>query len=301
MDDELNADKMDLVAKSFYILKNFVHNSSNNEASREINSFFENISDFFEIIYGQFLGKYIVKEWELISKEEMLDDWENEHGQSLALIMTNENQRIQLEELNDRLNHEIHIRKEHEKKLLELKLELEEKNKELEHISLMDGLTGVANRRYFDIKLAEEWNRSLRTKTPLSLIMFDIDFFKPFNDTYGHIKGDDCLKQLARRLQNLLKRAGEIVARYGGEEFAIILPQTSMEDAKKTALFLQNGINELKIVHEKSTVAPYVTVSMGIACIVPKKPNLHLNLIRGADHALYQAKRQGRNRICVSK
>jgi len=175
-------------------------------------------------------------------------------------------------------------------------LELKKYRDILEQQSLLDGLTGIANRRHFDEIFDKEWRRALRGNDTLSLVFLDIDFFKKYNDYYGHLAGDDCLRQVGNALKKSLQRAGDLVARYGGEEFVIILPSTSQMEALKVAEKVRRHIEGLKIAHLRSDVSEYVTVSVGVATI---NPGIHINpvlLIEQADIALYQAKTRGRNR-----
>ncbi|MCX8023277.1 MAG: diguanylate cyclase [Syntrophorhabdaceae bacterium] len=167
----------------------------------------------------------------------------------------------------------------------------------LESISLTDYLTGVSNRRRFDSFIHNEWLRAIRIQHPLSLIMIDIDFFKNFNDYYGHVAGDECLRQIAQVLSNMVKRASDLLARYGGEEFACVLPDTDNDGAYIFAQKLKDGIRALSIPHAQSSVASYVTVSMGIATMVPKQGQSESAIIEAADKALYEAKQKGRNLI----
>lgn len=169
----------------------------------------------------------------------------------------------------------------------------------LEHLSITDGLTGIANRRFFDDLLEKEWRRALRISSAISLIMLDIDFFKIFNDTYGHPSGDKCLTKVANTLKNTLKRAGEIVARYGGEEFIIVMPNTQLKDAIIVSKRISAEIRSLEIEHKNSTVSAYITVSMGIANVVPQKSSSPSAFIDKTDKALYKAKAEGRNRHSV--
>jgi len=198
-----------------------------------------------------------------------------------------------------KLKHETDRRKAHEQELLEVSRQLEEENQNLRRLSFLDGLTGIANRRHFDEILLNEWNRALRDARPLSLIILDIDFFKNYNDTYGHQTGDDCLKQVAGFLSSSLKRPGDLAARYGGEEFAAILPNTNIEGATVIAEVLRSGIEALRIPHASSPVSAYVTVSAGVASTVPGRNGSPEFLVTTADKALYQAKQGGRNRVKV--
>lgn len=176
--------------------------------------------------------------------------------------------------------------------------ELEEANKELQIIAMMDGLTGIANRRYFDEYYNRLWGAAMRHGTHISIIMVDIDWFKAYNDLYGHQAGDDCLKQVAYTLRAATKRAADFVARYGGEEFVVILPDTDGDGAVRLAERLRTQVEALDIVHEKSQFAR-VTISLGVADTVPKEGKSPLDLIAAADKALYDAKNSGRN--CVRR
>jgi len=178
--------------------------------------------------------------------------------------------------------------------------EQKEAEKELRRLSYLDSLSGVANRRYFDEIIFREWRRAARNAKPLSLIIADIDFFKPYNDTYGHLEGDNCLKKVANTLKASLKRPADMIARYGGEEFAIVLPDTNSKDAAVIAESQRLNIEALKVAHRKSKIAPVVTISLGVATAVPKQNSSHTELISAADQALYQAKDKGRNRVQVA-
>ena len=180
---------------------------------------------------------------------------------------------------------------------LQLYQKLKKANKKLQKLADLDGLTQVPNRRKFDNYIHQEWRRMLREKMPLSLILCDVDFFKLYNDTYGHQAGDECLKKVAQAMQNTIKRPGDLVARYGGEEFAIILPNTPMSGAFHIAEEIRAKIVCLHLSHEKSKVCDRVTVSLGVATIIPEPELTPQILIATADFALYRAKDQGRN--CV--
>lgn len=176
--------------------------------------------------------------------------------------------------------------------------ELDEANRQLASLSLTDGLTGIANRRSFDEHLEQEWKRALRDQLPLSLIMVDIDHFKAYNDYYGHQAGDDCLRQVARMLQSVVARPGDLVARYGGEEFALILPQTD-HGAKSLGEACRATVAGGKIPHHASPVKPVVTVSVGVATMIPGVEDDPSRLIKAADPAMYRAKLLGRNHVVV--
>ncbi|RJP86607.1 MAG: diguanylate cyclase [Desulfobacteraceae bacterium] len=167
----------------------------------------------------------------------------------------------------------------------------------LENLSLIDGLTGIPNRRYFDLMLHHEWQRAMRTETALALIMIDIDFFKTYNDYYGHVSGDECLKSVAQALTASINRSMDFIARYGGEEFAVILPGTSIEGALTLGENMRQNVMNLGIAHKQSLAADFITISLGVANIIPKKEYGQRLLIEGADKALYEAKRNSRN-IC---
>jgi diguanylate cyclase (GGDEF)-like protein len=164
-------------------------------------------------------------------------------------------------------------------------------------LATSDGLTQIANRRRFDEYLEEQWLRMARGQAPLSILLCDIDFFKQYNDAYGHPAGDACLKQVVQALSSAIYRSPDLLARYGGEEFAAILPQTDREQALKVAQRMQAAIAYLQIPHSGSTINPYVTVSIGIASVIPSEQRSASVLLNEADRQLYYAKHQGRNQI----
>lgn len=193
---------------------------------------------------------------------------------------------------------EIEHYKKHLEKLVSAKTrELEEANEKLKALVNIDGLTGLENRRYFDEVLNIEIRRAPRTDSTLSLLMCDIDFFKLYNDHYGHVMGDECLKKIAGCFRNTFMRATDVPARFGGEEFAVILPDTELEEAGKLSEKLSQCIHALDIIHEASSAADHVTISIGIASMLPDKQVSCTDLIGMADQALYSAKANGRNRI----
>lgn len=175
--------------------------------------------------------------------------------------------------------------------------ELEEKNRQLLLLSSLDGLTGIFNRRQFDEVLHLEWQRMSRDKAALALIILDVDHFKLFNDHYGHLAGDRCLRRVAATLAALLKRPADVVARYGGEEFAAILPNSTMHGACAVAEKMRQAVMRLAIEHKISPVHEMVTVSLGVSATIPTPGCQPTDLIEAADQALYRAKLDGRNRI----
>ena len=190
-------------------------------------------------------------------------------------------------------------RVERARQLNKLYQELEAANSELQHLAGSDALTQVANRRRFDEYLDQEWQRMAREEAPLSLILCDVDFFKGYNDTYGHQVGDYCLRQVARAISRSVKRPADLVARYGGEEFALILPNTNAEGAVQLAEKVRSEIKALEIAHAKSQISKCVTLSVGVASTVDCLTSSAM-LISEADKALYQAKAKGRDRVVVS-
>ncbi len=175
--------------------------------------------------------------------------------------------------------------------------ELQQANQNLKLLANIDSLTKLSNRRDFDRYIEQEWERMQRSRSPLSLIMCDVDFFKNYNDKYLHPNGDKCLIKVAMAMRNTVRRSGDLVARYGGEEFAVILPNTDALGAVSVAEKIRLAVKDLQITHESSAIAPYVTVSVGVSTIIPTHESEFQTLIDTADRALYQAKSQGRDRV----
>jgi len=199
--------------------------------------------------------------------------------------------------LNDQLREDLVKRSRTEKQLRVEKQRAEALAEKLYELSSIDGLTEIPNRRYFDELFADEWSRALRSGTVLSLIICDIDYFKDFNDHYGHLLGDECLKAVARELDMHARRAGDSVARFGGEEFAVLLPGTGPEDAQRLANEMRESVKALGIAHAGSRVSDQVTISMGVASMVPTQDAQPKQLLKEADEALYRAKHEGRDRV----
>lgn len=184
-----------------------------------------------------------------------------------------------------------------ELRVLERTSALAQANLKLHSLANLDGLTQVANRRRFDEYLSQELRRMKREKQPLSLILGDVDYFKRYNDHYGHQSGDYCLQQIAKAMSLVAMRPADLVARYGGEEFAVILPRTTSEGVDTVAEAIRKEISQLKIPNERSDVSEYITLSLGITSIIPDQQTLPEDFITLADSALYEAKKQGRDRI----
>jgi diguanylate cyclase (GGDEF)-like protein len=187
---------------------------------------------------------------------------------------------------------DISERKKTEDKVLALQ-------KELETLSFKDGLTGIANRRMFDSILDVEWINARRNNQPLSMIMLDIDYFKQYNDHYGHIQGDACLKRVGQILGAAVTRARDFVARFGGEEFVLVLPETDEKSAAKIAERCRSLIFKEQIPHENSPVSQILTVSIGVGTTIPTHADEPVGFIEEVDRRLYQAKQNGRN--CIVK
>lgn len=217
-------------------------------------------------------------------------DWKITHsGISIPYHLVKPGEVYPVQTLQDR-NQEL------ERLIAERTQELEEANSKLQALSFTDGLTGIGNRRYFDMMLEKEWNRALQDHSPVSLIIVDVDYFKLFNDRYGHLAGDQCLQRIANVLKNCARRASDTSARFGGEEFVLLLPNATDRTAYAIATLIQQHITELNIPHADRP-AGQVSVSMGIASLRPITGQQSKALVRSADIALYRAKKKGRNRI----
>lgn len=181
--------------------------------------------------------------------------------------------------------------------LRESQKKLAETNLELLRLVNIDSLTGLANRRHFDESLHLEWKRAMRNRMPLAVLMVDIDCFKSYNDTYGHIRGDEALRRVAEIIQKSVMRPADQASRYGGEEFVVILPETHLDGACQLAESIRKSVEELLIPHEGSKIGAHLTLSIGVAGTVPTDPEEPMSLVHQADSALYQAKQSGRNRV----
>lgn len=222
----------------------------------------------------------------------------------LAEVLARIEHQLMLQELQRQLQKQNFLLQkkiqEHELALQELELAkaaLQQANQELSRLAIIDDLTQVANRRHFYDYLSQVWQQSLQAHSSLSLLLCDVDHFKAYNDAYGHQKGDHCLRQVARAIQQTICRSTDLVARYGGEEFAVILFDTTAALAMNLASEMQNNLQTLQLAHPKSMVDAFVTLSIGVATTIPHPDHSPELLIAIADQALYSAKEQGRNRV----
>ena len=222
---------------------------------------------------------YITKPFQL---EEVLIRVENQLNQKRLYQQLQQHNALLKTEIDERLR---------------IEKALTEANQKLKLLASLDGLTGIANRRRFDEYIAAEWQRCLRGSFLLSLILIDVDFFHCYNEAYGHLMGDDCLKKVATILTNVSQRATDLPARYGGEEFVIVLPHTSQMGARTIAEEIQKAIAEQRIPHRKSSVSKYLTISIGVATTIPDHESGMPDFINLADQALFKAKKLGRDRI----
>ncbi|MGK7945889.1 MAG: diguanylate cyclase [Microcystaceae cyanobacterium] len=181
--------------------------------------------------------------------------------------------------------------------LKRMNYELQELNEKLYRLANLDGLTEIANRRSFDHYLEQEWKRMMREKQSLSIILGDIDYFKRYNDTYGHLEGDQCLKIVAQTIQQEVHRAGDLAARYGGEEFVVLLPNTPLSGAMNVADSILDSLRQRQLPHCASSVQPYVTMSLGVCSVIPNGTLSAKDFVETADMALFEAKEQGRNQV----
>lgn len=241
-----------------------------------------------------------------VSMEKMLTAFEVGVSDYISKPLANKIELIPRVNAAINLKKEMEVRKAREKDLMKMTTLLEESNRKLQRangllkdLATIDGLTGVSNRRHFDVLIRRAWKVGFRNQSCMSILMADIDYFKSYNDMYGHQRGDKCLKMFAKALKESLKRPEDMVARYGGEEFIALLPNTDAKGAEIIAERMQYMVSDLKIKHAGSEVSSRVTFSMGISCLVPDEKTSVELLISTADLALYQAKNQGRNRYII--
>lgn len=191
---------------------------------------------------------------------------------------------------------QLHDQKE---KIIQQAIKLEIANNKLKDLSYLDGLTQIPNRRKLELYLNEVWHLAKKNEENISIIMMDIDFFKPYNDYYGHIAGDDCLKKVATALENVTIQEQHFIARYGGEEFIVVMRDSNVDSAKIFAIRLFQTVLDLEINHQKSSISQFVTISAGVSTLIPNSDTESNDLINKADQALYKAKDLGRSQVVV--
>ena len=238
------------------------------------------------------LYRYISKPWQPEDLQLTVVEAVNSYLQAKRIA----EQTDQLQKMNQKLEQ---LSQQQAELIAKRTAELEKANQELRHIATVDGLTGVANRRRFEEYLKREWRRMIRERQTISLIMGDIDYFKLYNDHYGHQQGDRCLQEVAQALKKSVKRPADLVARYGGEEFAIILPHTTAQGAVCVAEEAKAAVQQLNIEHVASEVSQIVSLSLGVASINPSINLASDALVAAADLALYEAKKRGRDRVVL--
>ncbi|MFC0227323.1 sensor domain-containing diguanylate cyclase [Serratia aquatilis] len=255
------------------------------------------VYDNLERIYGYSRGEhYPLVITAGLAKDDVLADW---HSDAALFIIGGGVLLSILVALGLVLIRQINYSVQTEAELTRTRDQLTLMNHTLEELALLDGLTGLANRRHFDIALKNEMTRAARNDRSIALLMLDIDYFKQYNDIYGHVAGDLCLQQLCRMLKGMASRSGDLMARYGGEELAVILPDTDMQGAQLFAERVLTGIRELNIAHSGSPMG-IVTVSIGASAKIPHPHNdTPIGLVNLADNALYNAKKSGKNKVCT--
>ena len=215
----------------------------------------------------------------------------------LEEIIVRVQHQLEIKSLQQQLREKNHLLEQELKIRVALENQLRVANKKLENIATIDGLTGIANRRKFDLQMKQEWLRAYREQTPLSLILVDVDYFKLYNDSHGHQAGDNCLQLVAQGISRAVNRPADLVARYGGEEFAVILPNTDLVGANHVANRIKASIDYSRIPHKSSSVSKYITISQGVSTTIHSTDSSFESLVCIADIALYDAKKGGRDRF----
>ncbi len=288
----LNADRKSygahlLLAESYEACGDFVkalyHHKRYHDIERRVIT--DNLEEKLKIITVEYKLDKLHKESEIYRLRNIELKQKNEEIESKIM---------QLAVTNDKLSDEI-------SKRIELQVNLEQANKKLEHLSYIDELTGIPNRRIFNEVIRKQWNRCMQESIPLSVILLDIDYFKNYNDNYGHLQGDECLKKVAKTLAGSIKHSYDFIGRFGGEEFGIILPGTGYEFSIMIAEQMRISVESLRVSQEYTTVSPYITISLGVATVMPGKHMHYHELIDSSDKQLYKAKQEGRNRVCAIK
>jgi diguanylate cyclase (GGDEF)-like protein len=217
--------------------------------------------------------------------------------ENVGLLNQLEHEKNNIAAINQKLELDIEKHIDTEKQLLNAKIEAEGLADNLSKLSVEDSVTGITNRRGFDEFLTNTWNRAIRNNSPVSLMMCDVDYFKNYNDHYGHPSGDEVLRKIAHTIASRSRKGSDLAARYGGEEFAIILADTNLDAAYIVAEKIRSAILQLEIPHEKSSASKYLTISIGVVSMLPVRGQNWSSLVEQADQALYAAKEAGRNTV----
>ncbi|MBS3767139.1 MAG: GGDEF domain-containing protein [Candidatus Cloacimonetes bacterium] len=282
----------DYFKRSLKIFKKIKAKHSLKDVNQTIAQFYENEANY----------KKALKHYKVFNElqRELLDEKKSQQINELQIKYETEKKEKEKEIFklkNDELTEEIEKRIKTQQALEKSKLELKKINNKLEIISVTDELTGVYNRRKFNSHLKKEWKRAIREKESISLLIFDIDYFKYFNDTFGHLEGDKLLKKIAQSTKNIFKRPVDLFVRYGGDEFAAILPNTDKKGAQILADECQKCVEDMKISNEASKISDHVTATVGFTTLKPQVGQKLTDLIKFADNALYKAKSEGRNKV----
>ncbi|MBT7952414.1 MAG: diguanylate cyclase [Gammaproteobacteria bacterium] len=227
----------------------------------------------------------------------MLKQVVNLQFDNVELLRQLEKEKELIAGMNQKLELDIENHIDTEKELIDAKIKAEGLADDLSRLTVQDALTGIANRRGFDAFLSNAWARAIRNQSPISVMLCDVDFFKNYNDFYGHPEGDEVLKNIAITIESRSRKGSDLAARYGGEEFVIVLPDTELNVALIVAEKIRSAIESLKIPHEKSNVNEYITISLGVVCVTPNRDMDSSALVKQADEALYSAKEAGRNQV----
>ncbi len=264
--------------------------------------YFLSRGDQFHVTVGSVILIFLAFVW--------ISSWRVHKSLVRALELQFENDRLiayldrekdRAESLNERLKADIEERKRVERELRRAMEQSQGLARQLRQLSAEDALTGIGNRRRFDEAFEREWSRAMRGHYSISLIMCDLDFFKAYNDHYGHTAGDECLKRVGAVLEQHCRRPGDLAARYGGEEFVVLLPRADAEDARSMAEKIRRAVEDLAMPHAASDVGSMVTTTVGVATLIPDRDMSPKHFLEMADAALYAGKREGRNRVVVSE
>lgn len=297
-----NQDKgLDYLHEALFLAEEISAENESAKINLSLSTYYEAEEDFAKALdhYKRFITlekkvkhENLEEKLKLAATEFRIDQMENE-----AEIFRLKN--IELKQRNEEIKENVRLLGIANQKMRKFDEQLIKANQRLKLLSTIDEITGIPNRRSFEDTLKKEWNRCLREGKSISLILLDIDNFKLYNDSYGHLQGDRCLRKVAKALAGILKRSSDFIGRFGGEEFAAILSNTNYDNALIVAEQMRRKIQTLKIIQGQSLNVPYITISLGVATTTPRITTNFVNLVSAADQKLYQAKDQGRNQVCA--